>query len=158
MIMRVGRLLDSLTTRLFLLQHALPASSGLLPKVIAILLGFLLLALVLNGLFLVSHDAPRITTDPIAKAPMQRDVAVGICQDTKTQITYVTTAQGGYYEASYDTPEIRYDLTWQRDGTTVAVEKLQGSQASLWAEQIGADFWNCVATRYHEIKQKQVAH
>ena len=122
----------------------------------------LLIFLAGNALIRI-NEAPRITIGgdnnaPITAFPPDHEVAIGACQDPKTQITYVTTAFGGYYEATYDSPTIRYDLTWQRDGTTVAVESLQGGQGKLWAEQIGPDFWNCVASRSYDIKQKQVTH
>ena len=87
-------------------------------------------------------------------SPTERDVAVGICQDARTTVTEYRSPTQHYFTALFDTPGLRYDLTWQASGTSIAVEKLEnGATFTPWAEQLGPDFAQCVAGKPVTLKE-----
>lgn len=91
------------------------------------------------------------------QSPAERDAAVGICQDARTAITEYRSPTQHYFTALFDTPGLRYDLTWQAGGTSIAVEKLEnGATFTPWAEQLGPAFAQCVASK--PIALKEMTH
>lgn len=87
--------------------------------------------------------------DVIVQSPAEVS-AVEICEDPATRVALVPAPTGHsnpnaeQYRATLENAEARYDLTWQVDGTVVAVEILRGSEAIAYAEQIGEPFWDCI--------------
>jgi hypothetical protein len=94
----------------------------------------------------------------IAFSPAPGEVAMSLCKKPETKITLVRSPSNPYFEALYATAELRYDLTWQIDGGSVAVERTKGRDFDVWAEQIDASFHDCIKARSAEIVEKQVAH
>lgn len=91
-----------------------------------------------------------------ALSPEAGEVALKLCLKPETTVTLVKTPSGSFYEGKYEEPGLRYDLTWQAAGTSVAVERTRGRDFDLWAEQIDLAFWNCVDTK--TITTKEAVH
>lgn len=113
------------------------------------LLAVTVLVLVLVFATYVRPAAPII--DPIVDAvgfsPNESEVALKLCLKPETVITLVNSPQDRYYQALWEEPGLRYDLTWRADGTAVAVEKTRGRDFDVWAEQIDTPFLTCVSSR-----------
>lgn len=84
--------------------------------------------------------------------------AATICGYPETEVALVTSVAGDrHYQAKFEAAAVRYDLTWQRDGTVVAVEELRGQDFDARVEQIGPAFWQaCVADQ--DVREVQGGH
>ena len=101
----------------------------------------------------------RLTINPVeeiekALSPAEGEVAVSICRKPETTVVFVKTPQGQHYEAKYEVlGTIRYDLTWQVEGTSIAIEELKGREFDFWAEQMTPEFQACLATKIVQVRE-----
>ena len=107
--------------------------------------GLLLAAGSFVGGIFAGEQAEPVDRIGIAGTGPDQVTALDICERPETEVFLVTGIGGGQrYEAKYETPEVRYDMTWQPDGAVVAVEELRGAAFEVRPEQIGPDFQACI--------------
>ncbi len=83
-------------------------------------------------------------------------VAVAVCRHSDLVVTKVIVPSGNYFTARWEEPGLRYDLTWQEGGTSIAVERSQGQEFDPWSEQMTPEFQSCIAG--HQVTIKEGTH
>ena len=74
-----------------------------------------------------------------------------LCEDQRTFFKLITTENGPQFQGVHDTPAVRYDLTWQPDGTVAAVEQLKGADFVASTQQITPAFLACVERKGYQV-------
>lgn len=81
---------------------------------------------------------------PAALSPDSQVVAVQIACRPGLVVTEHVVPTGNFFVATYDSPGLRYDFTWQENGTAIAVEETKGRDFKPWAEQMTPEFLACI--------------
>lgn len=128
------------------------AKEGGLVLVILVAIGALTAAFVF-----AAHVAnPVKEAEQIAFSPAPGDVALSLCKKPETEITKTVVPTGNYYQARYQTSDVRYDLTWQENGDSIAVERSRSRDFDIWAEQMTPEFLSCIGN--HPVTVKEGTH
>ena len=84
--------------------------------------------------------------------------AVDVCAKPDTEVALVTNTVSGesHYAAKYVDDKVRYDLTWQVSGDSIAVESLKGSETRIGVEKMSPEFATCINGK--PIRRVEVTH
>lgn len=97
-----------------------------------------LLAGLVGGIFIGSKE--------VVRPRLPEWTAAQICQ-AATEVVKVQLPARYYYQLKYDSPEVRYDLTWTDDSSVIAIERLIGREFTPFAEQKTPEFTACVNSK-----------